>query len=125
MSILWLAPAGFGHGTLTIPPDCRCSEWIMHVDQRRTLPLNALYVCAAVSFILSAINFGSDVAFNAIVSVSNAALIFSYIVSVGCIGLKRIRGETLLPRRWDLGVWGLPLNIIAMLFLLVAFVFSL
>ena len=66
-------------------------------------PLNAIYVCAAVSAILSAINFGSDVALNAILSVSNAALVFSYIISIGCIMLKRIRGEFLLPRRWDLG----------------------
>jgi hypothetical protein len=33
----------------------------MHVDQKRELPVNAIYVTAVVSFILAAINFGSDV----------------------------------------------------------------
>ncbi len=53
-----------------------------------------------------------------------AALIFSYIISVGCVRLKRLRGEALLPRRWSLGKWGAPLNDITLAFLLVAFVFS-
>lgn len=83
-----------------------------------------LLVCLAVSLILSAINFGSDIAFNAILSVSNAALIFSYIISVGCIRLKRFRGEPLLPGRWSLGKWGGPINDITLAFLLVGFVFS-
>jgi hypothetical protein len=33
----------------------------MHVDAKRELPVNAIYVTAVVSFILAAINFGSDV----------------------------------------------------------------
>jgi len=77
-----------------------------------------------VSLILSAINFSSDTAFEAILSVSNAALIFSYIISVGCVRLKRLRGEPLLPRRWSLGEWGGPINDITLAFLMVAFVFS-
>lgn len=73
---------------------------------------------------LSAINFGSTLAFNAILSVSNAALIFSYIISVGCVRLKRWRGEPLLQRRWDLGKWGAPINDITLAFLAIGFVFS-
>lgn len=81
-------------------------------------------VCLGVSLILSAINFGSDTAFNAILSVSNAALLFSYIISVGGIRLKRFRGEPLLPCRWSLGKWGAPINDITLAFLFVGFVFS-
>jgi amino acid transporter len=81
-------------------------------------------VCLGVSIVISAINFGSDTAFNAVLSVSNAALIFSYIVSIGCIRLKRVRGEALLPRRWSLGKWGGPLNDVSLAFLIIAFVFS-
>jgi amino acid transporter len=83
-----------------------------------------LLLCLAVSLGLSAINFGSDLAFNAILSVSNAALLFSYIISVGCLRLKRWRGESLLPRRWSLGRWGAPINDISLAFLMVGFVFS-
>lgn len=45
-------------------------------------------------------------------------------MSVGCIRLKRLRGEPLLPRRWSLGQWGGLINDITLAFLLVGFVFS-
>lgn len=83
-----------------------------------------LVVCLGVSLVLSAINFGSTAALNAILSVSNAALIFSYIVSIGSVRLKRLRGEPLLPSRFSLGKWGGPINDISLAFLLVGFVFS-
>ncbi|KAF2726093.1 amino acid transporter [Polychaeton citri CBS 116435] len=100
------------------------SQWIMRIPSDRDIPLNAILVCLLVSCVLAAINFGSDVALNAIVSVSNAALIFSYIISVGCLRLKRLRGEPLLPRRWSLGKFGGPLNDITLAFLFISFVFS-
>ncbi|EMC93285.1 hypothetical protein BAUCODRAFT_235090 [Baudoinia panamericana UAMH 10762] len=100
------------------------STWIRYVPPTWEVPVNALLVCLGVSLILSAINFGSDTAFQAILSVSNAALIFSYIISIGCVRLKRLRGEPLLPRRWSLGRWGGPINDITLAFLFVGFVFS-
>lgn len=83
-----------------------------------------LLVCLGVSLVISAINFGSDVAFNAVVGVSNAALCFSYIISVGCLRLKRLRGEPLLPARWSLGRWGGLVNDISLIFLGIIFIFS-
>jgi amino acid transporter len=74
--------------------------------------------------VISAINFGSNLAFSAVVGVSNAALSFSYIISIGCIRLKRFRGEPLLPARWSLGRWGALINDISLAFLAVIFVFS-
>lgn len=81
-------------------------------------------MCLIVSLILSAINFGSDAALAAVLSVSNAALAFSYIMSVGCIRLKRLRGEPLLPRRWSLGKSGGLINDLTLAWLFVAFIFS-
>lgn len=83
-----------------------------------------MIICLAVGLILSAINFGSNAALQAILSVSNAALIFSYIVSIGCVRLKRLRGEPLLPSRFSLGKWGGLINDISLAFLLVGFIFS-
>lgn len=83
-----------------------------------------LVICLAVALILSAINFGSNAALNAILSVSNAALIFSYIVSIGSVRLKRLRGQPLLPSRFSLGKWGGFINDISLAFLLVGFVSS-
>ena len=55
---------------------------------------------------------------------SNAALAFSYIISIGCVRLKRLRGEPLLPRRWSLGKWGGLINDLTLAWLFVAFLFS-
>lgn len=98
--------------------------WIIQVKPGWDLPLNSLLLCAAVTFVLSCINFGSEAALNAIMSVSNSALLFSYIVCIGCVRLKRWRGEALLPRSFSLGKFGGSINDAALAFLLVGFVFS-
>ena len=74
--------------------------------------------------LLSLINLGSSVAFNAIVSLSVASLLSSYLVSIGCVRLKRWRGEPLPPARWSLGRWGATMNTIALCYILVAWVFT-
>lgn len=71
------------------------------------------------------INFGSDTALNAILSVSNAALLLSYFISIGALRLRRLRGEPLLPRRWSLGRYGGIINDLTLAFLVVTFFFSL
>ncbi|KAI4951198.1 hypothetical protein J4E91_003904 [Alternaria rosae] len=100
------------------------SAWIERVPAGWDIPVNALLVCLGSSLVLACINFGSDVTLNAIVSISNAALIFSYIISIGCVRLKRWRGEPLLPRRWSLGKFGGIVNDLALAFLVVSFIFS-
>ncbi|KAL8688971.1 MAG: hypothetical protein Q9224_004755 [Gallowayella concinna] len=100
------------------------SSYIEHVRPGWDIPLNAIVVTLLVSMLITCLNFGSDVALNAIISLSNAALIFSYMTSIGCIRLKRFRGEALLPRRWSLGKFGAPINDAALCFLAVGFVMS-
>lgn len=81
-------------------------------------------VSYVIAVLLSLINIGSTVAFNIITSLGTGALISSYIVSISCVALKRIRGETLIPCRFSLGKFGLPLNIISVFFLLLAFIMT-
>lgn len=100
------------------------SEWIRQIRPGSEVPVNSLTVCLVVSLILACINFGSDVALNAILSVSNAALLLSYIISIGALRLRRICGDPLPPRRWSLGAWGGLINDITLAFLLVAFFFA-
>ncbi|KAI4284190.1 MAG: hypothetical protein L6R38_001606 [Xanthoria sp. 2 TBL-2021] len=88
------------------------------------IPPNAILTTLLVSLLITCLNFGSNVALDAIISLSNAALIFSYMASIGCISLKRFRNEPLRPRRWSLGKWGAPINDAAMCFLAVGFVMN-
>jgi amino acid transporter len=59
-----------------------------------------------------------------IASLSTAAILASYIVSIACITLKRVRGEPLLPSKFKLGRAGLPINIASLVFLVFVFIFS-
>jgi amino acid transporter len=81
-------------------------------------------VSLAVTILLSLINIASYVALTAIVSLTITSLMSAYILSIGCIVLKRLRGEPLPPRRWSLGHFGLTINIASLLFLLPIFVFA-
>jgi choline transport protein len=81
-------------------------------------------VSFAITILLSLINIGSNVAFNAIASLGTAALISSYIVSITCVRIKRWRGQKLPPARWSLGKFGGPINDFSILYLIIVFVFT-
>lgn len=66
--------------------------------------------------LLCLIQLGSTVAFNIIVSLSVLGLLSTYMISIGCVLLKRIRGEPLPPARWSLGRYGLAINAFAVLY---------
>lgn len=70
------------------------------------------------------INIGSSVALNAILSLTAVSVLTSYVISIGCVLLKRIRGEPLPARRWSLGRYGFAINVGSMCFLLPIYVFA-
>ncbi|KAF2475067.1 amino acid transporter [Lindgomyces ingoldianus] len=99
-------------------------ETFAYVPPEWDVPINAVCFSFAVACLLSLINLGSAVAFNTIASLGSAALMSSYIVSISCMALKRIRGEPLLPSEFKLGRTGLPINLISLVFLIFIFFFS-
>jgi amino acid transporter len=76
------------------------------------------------SVLFSLVNIGSTVAFNQILSLGVAALLSSYLISICCVALRRLRNQPLLDRVFDLGRFGIPINFAAIAFLLVALVMS-
>lgn len=88
------------------------------------VPLNAVYVTITFVFLISIINIGSSVAFTQVLSLGVSAMLSTYMISIFCVALKRIRGEPLLPSKFDLGKWGLATNIISLVFLLFLFIFA-
>lgn len=98
------------------------SAFVAHVKPGWNIPLNAIFVTFVITAIFSLINMGSTVAFNAIGSLSASALLGTYIISFTCLVMRRFEGP--LPhRRWSLGSMGLFINLGAILFLLVVWVF--
>lgn len=74
--------------------------------------------------LVSLINIGSSVAFNAILSLSTTALMATYMLSIGCVTVKRIRGEPFPDARWSLGRFGMGVNIVALTYSCWAFFWS-
>ena len=70
------------------------------------------------------INIGSKVALNAITSLMVCSLLSSYIVSTMCLLRKRILKEPLPVSRWKLGRFGIYINAVALMFLLVIWIFT-
>lgn len=102
------------------------SRWIGKVDPKRKIPVNAIALSCIISCVLSLINIGSLTAFNAIISLNVAALMYTYIISISCVIYRKIwHPDTLPPRRWDMGRWGLPVNIIGLLYCCFALFWSL
>jgi choline transport protein len=87
------------------------------------VPLNSVYLTLVFVLLLSLINLGSNVAFMQVISLGTASMLTSYLISISCVTLKRLRGEPLLPSKFNLGKLGLPINIIAVLFLLFLWLF--
>lgn len=87
------------------------------------VPANSIYVTMAFTCLISLIIIGSSAAFNIILSVSSAGLYAAYLMVIVSLIARRFSSEPFPPTKFDLGKFGLPVNIIAMLFLSVAFVF--
>ncbi|CAL5867101.1 uncharacterized protein PFLUO_LOCUS1313 [Penicillium psychrofluorescens] len=101
------------------------SRWISNVDQRRRIPVRAIALSCIFSGLLSLINIGSPVAFNAIISLNVAALMYTYMVSISCVIYRKICcPDSLPPRRWSLGRLGLLVNIVGLLYVLFSLFWS-
>lgn len=100
------------------------SAWIARVHPRLLIPVNAIALSCVISCLLALINIGSDVAFNAIISLFLVALMFTYLVCIGCVLYRRvISGEHALPAaRWRMGRrTGIAINTGALLYCAFAF----
>lgn len=83
------------------------------MNRKHDMPFNAIYLSTFLSIIISLVSLGSNLAFNIIASLSLLALMSTYMLSIGCVLLRRVRGDDLPPARWSLGRFGLPINAVA------------
>ncbi|KAK4495085.1 hypothetical protein PRZ48_013412 [Zasmidium cellare] len=100
------------------------SSWLGAVHPTWHVPLNSIIFTMIFTIIISLINIGSTAAFNAMLSLSTVALMATYVVSVTCVLIRRIRGQYLPAARWSLGRWGLPVNALALVYACWSFFWS-
>ncbi len=108
--------------------DVRCAEIraddVDQVEPRTHLPLYSIGLSAFISMLLGLINIGSSVAFNAIVSLVVAAYFGSYMIPIVIVIIKRLKGQPLQMGPWNMGKWGLAVNIFSMVWLTITWTFS-
>lgn len=64
-------------------------------DTWTTTTFNVIWVMSILTAILSLLRSAPTPAFNVLVSLSTLGIVSTYLISIGCILLKRIRGESL------------------------------
>lgn len=100
------------------------STWLAPTQLPKDLPLNALFISLCFTVCLSLINIGSSAALNAIFSLNTSALVTSYVVTILSTIYHRLQGRSLPTSRFSLGKWGLPINILAICYLVPIYIFS-
>ena len=83
----------------------------------------AVLIAFTFVVLISLIDLGSYVAFNAIISLQLISLFATYDVAIGTLIYRRLRGPPLPKRRWSLGRFGLAVNIFAFFYGLFALAF--
>ena len=101
------------------------SGWFQKVHPRRHIPMNAVLASCVFSVLISLIYIGSITALYAILSICLVAFLQCYMISLSCVLWRRIYyPETLPPRYFNLGRWGVPLNTWSVVYCAWAFVWS-
>jgi choline transport protein len=80
------------------------------------VPLNALFLICFINFLLSLINIGSSVAYNAVISLCTLGIMLSYILPISFFLMKKLNGSTIEYGPFSLGRWGIPVNLFALFF---------
>ncbi|EON68624.1 hypothetical protein W97_07882 [Coniosporium apollinis CBS 100218] len=88
------------------------------------IPLNAILISLTITTIIGLVNIGSTAAFNSIVSLVVAADLSTYGLAIGCVLLRRLRGLPLLPTRWSMGRWAVPVNVLSLAYIAFALLMS-
>lgn len=98
------------------------SDWLAKVTWE--LPINSIIITFITTSLLSLINIGSPTTLNTITSLQTSALLSSYICSIGCMTWRRLTNQPLPPSAFSLGKYGLAVNIISELLLVVMFILT-
>ncbi|OCL10710.1 amino acid transporter [Glonium stellatum] len=88
-------------------------EFFSYVHPTLKIPTNALYLVAILCCLLALINIPSTTAFYAVISLATFSLYLSYIPPLVFLVIRKLEGKAPPRGPWNLGRWGLPINIFA------------
>ncbi|KAM5466591.1 hypothetical protein MauCBS54593_005848 [Microsporum audouinii] len=94
------------------------------IDRKRSIPLFSIALTGVLNALLGLINIGSNVAFSAVVSLVVSGYMSSYVIVICVMIHKRLTKQSIEFGPWNLGRYGLPINIIAVIYTTVTVIFA-
>jgi amino acid transporter len=88
------------------------------VNSNLEIPLNALLLVGVICALLALIPIGSSIAFYALVSLPLIGLNISYFFPILFIMIRKLRGRHPTYGPFKLGHWGIPVNLLALCYIL-------
>ena len=95
------------------------TEFVNHclqVSPKHLVPVRALWLPIFLVMILALLNIASSAAFGAFIALASLGLFSSYLIAIGCMLYARLSKEGVKYGGWELGRWGVPINIYAMIY---------
>ncbi|THC91944.1 hypothetical protein EYZ11_008599 [Aspergillus tanneri] len=80
------------------------------------VPVRAVWLPVFIVMVLACLNIPSSAAFGAFVALSSIGLFVSYFIAISCMVLNRFRQDGVPVGTWNMGRWGLPVNIFALIY---------
>lgn len=92
------------------------SSYFSQIDQKRQVPTRTIVLSSMIQAVLGVIYIGNTTAFNAILQIAVVGLYLSYLLPTIMFCFHGRRKMTYTPGPFNLGRWGLPINLIAIAF---------
>ncbi|KAI7154108.1 amino acid permease [Hortaea werneckii] len=83
------------------------------------IPLYSVFASLIITVVVSLLNLAGSTAFNSVVGLLSGSGGVSYSISISCVLWKRITGQPLPHAPFRLGIWGIPINVIAIAYCIV------
>lgn len=98
--------------------------YFTYLDPKHRIPVRSVWLSVIFISLICLLNIGSQgtIAFNAITSLSSFVFFFSYSVAIACLLYARLAGKITMGE-WNLGKWGIPVNLFALIYSLYIMVF--
>lgn len=93
------------------------SGYLSHITPWNACPTRTVVLTSLITSLLSLINIGSTAAFNAFLSLTTIGFYFSYGIPTVLFAIRRFsKSNPIVFGPWNMGIIGLPVNILAVMF---------
>ncbi|CAI7677715.1 unnamed protein product [Penicillium pancosmium] len=92
-------------------------RWFAYIDRRHNVPIRAVWLPVVIVMCLACLNIADTAAFQAFVALGSIGLFVSYFIAIACMVHNRFQAQDRAPLgEWNMGIWGLPVNIFALVY---------